>query len=651
MAKLQTIGRGLVLGLLLTIMAGCGEDAATTRPVLVTKYPSYGPRVVPEAFKDTILERANVENDLPFLVSGYGLVVQLRGTGDNANLPTTVRDYMIKQLQVHGFGMMFHDLQNMPPEDVLRDKRTAVVRVDGFVPPGAREDDLIDVQVSALEQSYTTSLAHGTLFTAELRITGADPNRPGGSERGSVNTYARAMGPLFVNPAHAVNRNPTEAMARQSLRFATVMGGGMVDFDNPLVLRVRDPQMSTSRLLERRVNERYQTLADKASRISAGRIVAAAQDEGHVYLYMPKAFKGDWQHFIGVVKHLYLNGDPGFLARAAERLAAEAQKPDAPLENISYALEGIGPAGLPAMRGLMSSDKNEVVFAAARAAVFVPDDTGEAERKLRDMANTKDHPFRINAVQTLSAIQSTPEVRSDLRKLVNSDNNLVRKEAYLALCKAGDASIFTQVIREKFMLDLVPSSGPPMIYATSQGLPRIAIFGTRSAVDTPLTFSAIDSRLTITADQAGNQVTIMFRGDPSAGELSKSLIIQKSSAEVANIIARLGGEGAEGERRFDFSYAEVVALVQALSKEAKLHATTLDGGMDPVVFSMQESPAIEDTVLSAPRIPDLSRPQTPDSKSDGPEGAAAQIPDSASTQPAAPAVPVPPAPASGARAQ
>lgn len=647
MAKIQTIGRGLVLGLSLSLMAGCGDDEPTTRPVFVTKYPSYGPRVVPEVFRDTILERANVENDAPFLVSGYGLAVQLRGTGDNANLPSTVRDYMIKQLQVHGFGTMFQDLRNMPPEQVLRDKQTAVVRVDGFVPPGAREKDMIDVQVSALEQSYTTSLAHGTLFTAELRITGADPNRPGGSERGSVNTYARAMGPLFVNPAYAVNRSPTDPMARQSLRFATVMDGGMVDFDNPLVLRVRDPQMSTSRLIERRINERYQTIADKPSKVSAGTIVAAAQDEGHVYLYMPKAFKGDWQHFMGVVKHLYLNGDPGYLARVGERLAAEAQKPDAPLENISYALEGLGEAGLPAIRGLLNSDKKDVVYAAARAAVFIPNETGEAERKLRDIANTKDHPFRINAVQTLAAIQSTPEVRSDLRKLVNSDNNLVRKEAYLALCKAGDKSIFTQVIREKFMLDLVPSSGPPMIYATSQGLPRIAIFGTRSAVDTPLTFSAIDSRLTISAEKAGNKVTIMFRGDPSAGEPNKSLIIQESSAELANIIARLGGEGAEGERRFDFSYAEVVALVESLSKAAKLHAVTLDGGMEPVVFSMQESPAIEDNVLSAPRIPDLSRPDTPESKLDGPEGPAVQIPDAA-TQPVKP---VSPAPAPGARAQ
>lgn len=641
MSNIQTIGRGVCLGLCFSLLAGCSDDKPTTRPTLVSRYQSNGPRQVPDAFKDTILERADLQDIEPFLVSGYGLVVRLPGTGDNSNLPTTVRDYMIKQLQVHGYGTMFRELRDVPPEQVLRDKRTAVVRVDGFIPPGARQDDTIDVQVSALEQSYTTSLAHGTLFTAELRNLGADPNRPGGS----VNTYARAAGPVFVNPAHALNRKPTDPMARQSLRFGSAMDCGIVDFDRPLVIRVRDPQMSTARLIERRINERYQAIADKPSRVSSGMIVAAAQDEAMVYLYMPKVFHGDWQHFTGVVKHLYLNGDPGFLARAAARLAAEAQKPDAPLENISYALEGIGQAGLSAMHSLLASDKPDVAYAAARAAVFVGDDTGNAERKLRDIANTRDHPFRINAVQTLAAIASTPEVRSDLRKLLDSDNNLVRIEAYRALCKAGDPVIFPTVIREKFTLDLIPSSGAPMVHATSQGVPRIAVFGTRSALDTPVTFSAIDARLTITADKAGSPVTIFFRGDPAADEGTKAPIIQTSRADLADIIARLGGEGADDERRFDFSYAEVVALVQALSNANKLHATKLDGGTEPVVLSLQEGPALEDTVLTAPRIPDVSRLQTPGGESDGPEGAAPQIPDSAATQPS------PAAPATGPRAQ
>lgn len=629
MARLQTICGALALAACLTWLGGC-EDEKKPPTTLPTRYQSLGPRQVPDAFKDTVLHRANLEDAQPFLVSGYGLVVNLRETGDSSNLPTPVREYMIKQLQVHGVGTsraVVKGFDKISPEEVLRNKSNAVVRVDGFIPPGARKDDTFDVQVSALEQSYTSSLARGDLYSTDLRYMGADPNNPAGP----VNTYARAAGAVFVNPAYAMNRRPDDPMSRQSLRFGLVMNGGLVDFDNPLVIRVRDPQMSTSRLIERRINERYQSEADMPGKVF-NIIVAAAQDEALIYLYMPKSFKGDWQHFTGVVKHLYLNGDPGFLAEAAKRLVIEAQKPDAPLQNISYAWEGIGQAALSAIRPLYDSPRPELAFAAARAGMFIPDDTGEAHRALQVMAETKDHPFRVNAVQVLAAMaakKSTAEVRSSLRRLVNSDNNLVRIEAYKALAASKDELIFTRVIREKFVLDLVPSSGPPMIYATRQGLPRIAVFGTHSAIDTPVTFAAMDTRLTITADKSGGPVTIYYRGDVGRGDLSATATVQTSRADVADLIARLGGEGADGEPRFDFSYSDVVAIVQAMNNAGKLHSVDLDGQSVAVLFNLQEAPAMEDAVLTAPQIPDVSRTQDGRHAIDGPEGSAAQIPDTA----------------------
>lgn len=43
---------------------------------------------------------------------------------------------------------------------------------------------------------------------------------------------------------------------------------------------------------------------------------------------------------------------------------------------------------------------------------------------------------------------------------------------------------------------------------TRRGLPRIAVFGTRQSMVTPVTFSALDARLTLTADKADGPVTI-----------------------------------------------------------------------------------------------------------------------------------------------
>jgi len=622
-------------------LGGCGDEKkSTTQPVVGARYPSLGSREVPAYFKDTILQRANIEDVQPFLVSGYGIVAGLRGTGDSSNLPNAVREYMLKEIARHGYGShRVQGFENVAPEQVLRDPHYAVVRVDGFIPPGARLDDHFDVQVSALEQSYTTSLSHGNLYSTDLRYLGAEASRPGGS----VNTYARAAGAVFVNPAYALNRAPTDPAGRQSLRYGVVMDGGIVDFDNAIVVRVRDPQMSTSRLIERRINERFQAVADKPGKVF-NIIVASAQDEAIVHLYLPKAFGGDYEHFVSVIKHLYLNGEPAFLANRARELAEEAVKPDAPLLNISYAWEGIGPAALATIRPLYGSDKPEVAFAAARAGAFIVDETGEAERHLLKMADTKDHPFRINAVQVLGRMQRSPEVKSALRRLVNYDNNIVRIEAYKALARDKDALIFSRVVREKFVLDMLPSSGTPMVYATRRGIPRIVIFGVATAVDTPVTFATLDSRLTVSSDAPNSPVTLFYRGDATGPDAIAKPTVQTSRPEIAEVIARLGGEGLEGEKRFDFSYSDVIAILRAMNEAGKLHATGAAGSRSPVLFILEDGLEIQDNILSAPQIPDPSRPQS----TSGREGLdAPQIPDALAPAGAAPA---PKAPAGG-RAQ
>ena len=198
----------------------------------------------------TIFERVNLMNTQPFAVSGYGLVGRLRGTGGQPGAQS-VREYMIREMYKHGFGQKnVPDFANQQPEDVLADTHYAIVRVDGFIPPGARANQTFDVQVSALETSSTTSLAHGQLFETDLRVNGARRPRPGGA----VAVWARCAGPLFVNPAYALSSNVAKTSQRASLRYGVVMDGGMVSEDQPLALRALEPQYSTTRLIERRAS-------------------------------------------------------------------------------------------------------------------------------------------------------------------------------------------------------------------------------------------------------------------------------------------------------------------------------------------------------------------------------------------------------------
>ena len=87
---------------------------------------------------------------------------------------------MIRQMVKHGFGSkVLPEYESLDPDRVLMDKRVAIVRVDGLVPPGARSRQTFDVQVSALEGNSTTSLAHGKLYFTDLFRNGADPRAVG----------------------------------------------------------------------------------------------------------------------------------------------------------------------------------------------------------------------------------------------------------------------------------------------------------------------------------------------------------------------------------------------------------------------------------------------------------------------------------------
>src|SRR5439155_22467212 len=86
--------------LTLAVIVGCGAQAP---PKAVTRYESLGPKKVPEFLQGTVLERADLLNTEPFGVSAYGLVANLRNTGD-CQAPTAVREYMIRQMVKHQFG-------------------------------------------------------------------------------------------------------------------------------------------------------------------------------------------------------------------------------------------------------------------------------------------------------------------------------------------------------------------------------------------------------------------------------------------------------------------------------------------------------------------------------------------------------------------
>ena len=59
-----------------------------------------------------------------------------------------------------------------------------------------------------------------------------------------------------------------------------------------------------------------------------------------------------------------------------------------------------------------------------------------------------------------------------------------------------------------------------MVYATSTGVPRIAVIGRQVSLRTPVTFTAMDMRLSITSSD-GTKLLTMFYRDPTVRDPEK----------------------------------------------------------------------------------------------------------------------------------
>jgi hypothetical protein len=387
-----------------------------------------------------------------------------------------------------------------------------------------------------------------------------------------------------VNPAYALEGVGDDAVRRRSLTSGMVLSGGRVNQNWPFGLRIRAAERRIARMTERRIE---QLCADEAA--------AEAKDEGIVLVNVPPAYRGDWAHFAGVVLHTFYNADAGFGASKARQIVAEAEKPDAPLLDISYTWEAIGRPALPAIESLYTHPRPEVAFAAARAGAFIGD--ASAEAALAAMARNPSGTFRVKAVQTLCALQATPAVNALLRDMLALPDPAVRIEAYRGLARNLDTAVVSEDIGDKFKLDFVLNDGPPLVYATQSGTPRIAFIGSTPRLPTPTFFTAMNNEFSISPVESRNNLLSIFYRGPSVREPVKQL----TTPDVAEIVARLGGRGPEGEAKLDFTYGEIVAI---LGKFAEQNISSRRAARRPVNFVLQEPPAIARDMDNAPVIPE-----------------------------------------------
>lgn len=515
--------------------------------------PSLGPLANSAAYRDTIGAYTYYQGLRPMRVRGYGLVVGL-GKNGSRDCPRNVYERLVQSLhKQHRFSSTVVGVKSITPEQLINDIDTAVVIVQGEIPPGAVKGERFDVTVMALPGTQTRSLRGGRLYTAELMVYRPISQTVSISGR----ALARAAGPVFLNPFSG------KASATRSNRLeATILGGGAALDDRRIRLVLVTPSYQRARQIQDRINARFPSVYK----------VADAVSPSFIRLKVPSEYGRDAAHFLALVRALFLSRDPRFDALRARALAEEIIQPTAPHARIALAFEGLGRAGLPVLDRLYGHAADAVSFHAAVGGLRLDDHIACDAMAMH--AHNPDSPFRFQAIRGLADARSMAGAAIALRKLLNDEDPRVQIAAYEALIKRRDPIIqSTRIASDNFTLDRIATQkGNNFVYVKRSGSRRVALFGRDLVCTPPLFYRAPDGSVTINARSADETLTVL-RVVVSSGASSSPV---PAPLELPPLIQLLGGEaevGLDGEvLGLGLDYGAVVRALYYLCHDRSINA-------------------------------------------------------------------------------
>ncbi len=554
----------IAVGLLLSMVASSGcesdilgvfreeEDTPTARPEgTVESLAAFAPSNGSVATEGTVGTVTYVEGTRLMAVTGFGLVYGLRGNG-SANCPPSVREYLIKEIRRFRSANP-HMKRHQTAEELLDSLDTAVVEVFGEVPAGAARGRIFDVRVRAMDPS-ARSLAGGVLLPCELKIF----KEVSPTEIIAGRVHARAQGPVFQNPFTRPG-----GTAAADAREGIIIGGAVNVEDRRLTLVTMMESYSTVRQVEDVVNRRFPATPKTADGTSPT----------NVSLNLPKEYEGRVGRFLELVLHLPLSPSPVVNEARTKALITELGKPDGPFNDIGLSLEGAGPSVIPAIQPLYADPQRHVSYHAARTGLRLGDDLA-VEVMVRH-ANDMKSPFRLDAIRELGDSGSSMTAVAALQELVDQGDANTRILAYEALRRADRTVMTTLYVGAKsqnFILDVLPTSGPPMIYVRRSTVRRIALIGgDKMRLRPPLLYAEPGSLVTLTAQAGEDKVTVLKKsetGETVLGPIKASLLVP--------LLVRFLGEDyrttRDGVAGVEVDYGQVLAMLYRLCDKGAIQA-------------------------------------------------------------------------------
>ncbi len=527
-------------------------------------------RDVPAVLRGTIGAETTFRGIEPQLVSDFGIVVGLNGTG-GGELPESIQATMERELARGGVGKgspgNLGPLEGVTPKEFLRDTSVAVVIVEAAIPPGAPKASTFEVRVRTLPGSTVTSLEGGTLWTTDLRIGPATVFTGVKSRK-----IAEAHGPIFVNPFAEPGKSGEDAIGRTVGR---VLAGGVVTDPLQLELVLDNESHARARSIQEAIRYRFPEGPGDDGPIVRGR------SGGSLALRVPRAYTDRPAEFIELVRHTRI--EQVMAQEYARRYVEELKNQPALATDIGWCLRALGKVSVPFL--LPMYDYPELVPRMAALEAGAKLDDVRAVPYLEDLAMSGPPGFQAAAIELLGGMRSNPRINEALRHLVNAPDLDVRVSAYEALAERGDPMIERVVMGDdptqpKFMIDTVPANDA-MIYVTQRGQPRIVLFGSSSdlspggapgslSLAPEAMVSAWSDRLMVARDPGIARVRVLYRDARSGQKTEQSL--GPTLAELIRFLAHkpTPEDPAPG---LNLTYSEVVGALYEIQRQGGVPAT------------------------------------------------------------------------------
>ena len=483
-----------------TLLVGCEawdfNEERVERPDGTLGQNSLQPASI--ANQGTVGERCFVQGVRLMRVKGYSLVIGLAGTG-SAQCPSSIRDRLLKEIR--RYRSAHPHVKGLPgAENLIDSVDTAVVEVVGEVPAGAANGRTFDVFVKAVDPN-TQSLVGGYLLPCELKIfQEVAPTRVLEGR-----THARARGPVFINPF----RESGAEVVDPDLLAGRVIGGGSNILERKLRLVSTIESYARVRAIAEAINRRF----------SRDPKTADPTSPTNIELRIPPEFNGEERRFLEIILHLPLSQAPIVREVRAKLLVGELAQPDTPLDDVALSLEGLGKAVLPLLQEMYADPRRQVNYYAARTGLRLGHELA-IDVVARHAGDTRS-PFRTRAIRELGNCAMPRRAGPVLRGLLSDDDQRVRILAYKALRNVDRRALAKVIVGENpgnFILEVVPSDGPPLIYVRRTNTRRIALIGgDHLTCRPPLFYTQPGKPITLSAQAGDTMITVLMRMKEGAG--------------------------------------------------------------------------------------------------------------------------------------